>query len=182
MPVGVLRVRVKLFVLIIFSIAFALVEAAVVFYLRNLGGISLNYPQANYHVVLNLGLITFITTQVPILVSTQVEKIELFREFSTLIMLSTVAFLAGSMLKQRIGAFLVSFAIWDIFYYLFLKLITGWPKSFFDIDIYFLIPTPWIGPVITPLSISTVLLIVGLRLLERQAQGLQRPHHTGRLQ
>ena len=42
----------------------------------------------------------------------------------------------------------MAFGIWDIFYYVFLKIIYDWPKSLFDWDILFLIPLPWWGPVI----------------------------------
>jgi len=86
------------------------------------------------------------------------------REAATIIMLLTVAYISATNWKQRIGAFLITFAFWDIFYYIFLKYLTGWPKSLFDIDVYFLIPVPWIGPVITPIIIFMILAIIGTKL------------------
>lgn len=154
--------------LTIFSIAFAFVEAAVVFYLRNLLGYKLNYPLGNYQTLFSLDFISFIKTNAPILGSIQVAKAEIIREVATMLMLGSVAYLSAEKLKQRIGALLITFALWDIFYYVFLKFLTGWPASFFDIDIYFLIPVAWIGPVITPVVISTILFLVGLRFFGKK--------------
>jgi hypothetical protein len=59
---------------------------------------------------------------------------------------------------------MVSFACWDLTYYVFLKILDNWPSSFFTRDVYFLIPVTWIGPVITPIVICTVMLILGIKL------------------
>ena len=40
-------------------------------------------------------------------------------------------------------------------YYVFLRIICGWPKSLFDWDILFLLPLPWWGPVLAPVSIAS---------------------------
>ncbi len=45
------------------------------------------------------------------------------------------------------GAFLLAFAAWDAFYYLWLFAATGWPGGIGEWDILFLIPAPWVGPV-----------------------------------
>jgi hypothetical protein len=83
--------------------------------------------------------------------------IELAREAATIIMLLTVGYLAGKNRFQQLMFFIYSFAIWDIFYYMFLKLLTGWPGSFGDFDVLFLIPIIWISPVICPILISLLL-------------------------
>ncbi|MBI2594611.1 hypothetical protein HYW39_02860, partial [Candidatus Curtissbacteria bacterium] len=62
------------------------------------------------------------------------------------------------------------FGLWDIFYYLFLRLTIGWPKNLFDLDIFFLLPTPWVGPVIVPIAISTILIIGSLAYLSRRTK------------
>lgn len=153
----------KLVVLIIFSIAFAFVEAAVVVYLRRLFVYETGFLPENYRILLNLKAIAFVVPRDSIL-NHQVTTVELVREFFTIVMLFSVAYLSAKTLIQRLGAFLIAFSIWDLFYYIFLKITTNWPKSLFDMDVYFLIPVPWIGPVITPLVISTFLLILGLKL------------------
>jgi hypothetical protein len=87
---------------------------------------------------------------------------ELLRELATLIMLAAVGWLAGKTWRARIGFALFAFGIWDITYYLFLIPLTGWPKSLFDWDILFLIPLPWWGPVIAPVSIATLMIAFGI--------------------
>ena len=44
---------------------------------------------------------------------------------------------------------------------MFLKIIYDWPKSLFDWDILFLIPLPWWGPVIAPVSIALLMIAWG---------------------
>jgi len=149
--------------LIVFGAAFGLVEAAVVVYLRKLMGFNVDYVIANYRVLLNLGVITFISPLQPLLADRSVTSVEIGREAATIIMLVAVAFIAGCRLRQRIGAFLVSFAAWDLFYYLFLKVLTGWPRGWFTKDIFFLIPVAWIGPVVTPVVASLTIALVGVR-------------------
>jgi hypothetical protein len=151
----------------VFGVAFGFVEAAVVYYLRHLINFHSNYIITNYKVLLNLGFITFITPTHSLIVNHSISAIEITREAATIVMLVAVACIAGNNKRQRIGAFLVSFACWDIFYYCFLKVLTGWPSGFNTKDIYFLIPVIWVGPVITPLVVSTLMLISGVKLYLR---------------
>jgi hypothetical protein len=51
--------------------------------------------------------------------------------------------------------------VWDLLYYVFLKLMCGWPRSLFDWDILFLLPLPWWGPVLAPMSIAIMLIAWG---------------------
>lgn len=149
--------------LCLFGIAFGLLEAIVVFYLHKIVGDSGTQQllPKDYSVLLNLKFIAFILTKQPLLKNVTITSVEMLREFSTIIMLLCLAYLAGETFIQRIGAFLIAFSFWDIFYYIFLHLLIGWPSSLFTIDVYFLIPVPWIGPVITPVIISIILLIFG---------------------
>lgn len=160
----------KLFALIIFGIGFGFVEATIVFYLRQMFNYTDGYLHSSYNVILNTGIIAFIWPKAPILNNAQVTIAEVQREVATIIMLLSVAFLSASKWRQRFGAFLVTFAFWDIFYYIFLKYLTGWPKSFFDIDLYFMVPVPWIGPVIIPIIIFTILGIAGTILYLKKNQ------------
>jgi len=153
--------RTNLAMLIVFGTAFGFVEAAVVYYLRNLLNFHANLPLSRYKVLLNLGFITFISPQHSLFVTSRLNGTEIAREASTIIMLACVAFIAGTSLRHRFAAFLVSFACWDIAYYAFLKVLDNWPSSLFTRDVYFLIPVTWIGPVITPLIISTLMLVGG---------------------
>ena len=88
--------------------------------------------------------------------------VEVLREAATLFMLASVAYLAGKRFWERFAYFIISFGIWDIFYYVWLKVLLDWPSSMFDWDVLFLIPLPWIGPVIAPVSIAILMIVFGL--------------------
>ncbi len=141
----------KIFWILVFSIAMALVEAAVVAYLRAL------YPKG---FAFPLELITgrhFI--------------VELGREAATIFMLLSVAALSGKRFWEKFAYFVICFGFWDIFYYLWLKLALGWPSSLLDWDILFLIPLPWIGPVIAPVSIAIMMILAGLLIIALYKRG-----------
>jgi len=142
----------KTALLICFGIAMGYFEAAVVVYLRELvhpGGFA--FPLK----VISRSLIT----------------IELFREFSTIFMIAVVAVLAGRKFWEWFGYFIIIFGIWDIFYYIWLKVILDWPASLLEWDILFLIPLPWIGPVIAPVLISFLMISGGIAIARLYAGG-----------
>jgi hypothetical protein len=134
-----------------FSIAMGFLEAAVVIYLRDL-----YYPN---------GFIFPLK-----LMSDRNAIVELFREAATIIMLLGLGMVAGRSVNERFAFFLSSFAIWDIFYYVFLKLFLDWPSSLLTWDILFLIPVPWIGPVIDPIIISLTMILLSVCLVYRDSQ------------
>jgi hypothetical protein len=148
--------------LLAFGVSFGYVEAAVVTYLRALDKFHENYSISHYHVYLNLGFITFVKPAHTILVSSRIANIEVGREAMTIVMLACVAWVAGRDAVQRGAAFLIGFATWDIFYYVWLWVLGDWPHSLLTRDVFFLIPVTWIGPVLTPLVISVVMLSAGV--------------------
>lgn len=90
---------------------------------------------------------------------------ELIREVATLLMLLTLAIVAGKSFYSWFAWFLFSFAVWDIFYYLGLKFFLDWPASWFTWDILFLIPVTWIGPVFAPIISSALMIVLGYSFL-----------------
>ncbi len=122
-------------VLGIFAIAMAYLESAVVVYLR-----LLYYPEG----------FTVVLKPMPL----SIYFIELGREAATIVMLFTVARLSFRSFWLRFSAFLYLFAVWDLFYYLWLYLFIHWPPSLKTWDILFLIPIAWIGPVWSPMVVS----------------------------
>ena len=154
-----------IFKIIVFAVSFGFVEAAVVVYLRHLLGVGFTPPQIERSEILFLTPgIAFLEPQtaVKIITNTSILNIERLREAATLTMLAAVAVLAARNLREKIAFFLLVFGIWDIFYYIFLKLVIGWPKSLLDFDIFFLLPTPWVGPVLVPMAISSILILASL--------------------
>ena len=136
----------KFFYLSIFSVSFAFIEAAVVVYLRQL-----YYPQG-FQFSLSSTMSDFIYL------------IEIFREFSTIIIIISVALLCGQRFIERFAYFLYVFAVWDIFYYVFLKITLDWPPSILTWDLLFLIPVPWTSPVLFPVICSVTMIVLSMLL------------------
>ncbi|MBE9523375.1 MAG: hypothetical protein IME95_09300 [Proteobacteria bacterium] len=142
----------KIFWILVFSIAMALVEAAVVVYLW-----ALYYPEG-------------FAFPLPMITARHL-IVELGREAATIFMLLSVAALIGKRFWEKFAYFVICFGFWDIFYYLWLKLALGWPSSLLDWDILFLIPLPWIGPVIAPVSIAIMMILAGLLIIALYKRG-----------
>lgn len=155
----------------VFATAFAFVEAAVVVYLRHLLG-STQPAVSKEEILLLVPGIAFLEPQtgLKIISDTVLLNVERVREGATLVMLALVAALAGKSLPQKAVFFFLAFGIWDIFYYIFLRLTIGWPKTLADLDVFFLLPTPWVGPVIAPIAISSFLILASLWYLKRRTQ------------
>ena len=157
----------KLLAIVIFGLAFGQLEAIVVYYLQTILGSGTQYLTSGYKTLLNLGVVAFIVPNHPILKSVHLVSIEMLREAATIFMLVTLSFVAAKNSVSRLGAFLISFGLWDIFYYVSLFFLIGWPRSLFDLDVFFLIPVAWVGPVITPLVISSTFVVLGIALFTR---------------
>jgi hypothetical protein len=150
--------RLKRWVVVMsFSAAMAWVEASIVAYLRILID-RIDPYQPN-----------------PLPLVGGVGATELIREAATLAMLLSVGVLAGTTTRGRLGFAAAAFGAWDLLYYVFLRLITGWPHSLLDWDVLFLIPLPWWGPVIAPAAIAAVMLAGGtlLALGDRPGEPLE---------
>jgi len=89
------------------------------------------------------------------------------REAATIVLILTGAWLFGRSLQERFAYFLAIFAVWDIFYYVWLKVLINWPGSIMDWDILFLIPITWAGPILAPVLISLTLLLFAVIILYR---------------
>jgi len=148
---------------IIFSIAFAYIEAAVVVYLR-----TIFHPEG----------FAFPLSDIPIRLHGRILLTEIGREAATLVLIFTGAWLFGKNSRQRFAYFATIFAIWDIFYYIWLKFLSfclkpipNWPISIMDWDILFLIPITWAGPFLAPVIISLTLLFFAIMILYKDSYG-----------
>ena len=95
-------------------------------------------------------------------------EVELVREGATLLMLAMTGMLAGRTWRARLGYAAIAFGFWDILYYVFLRIISGWPASLFDWDILFLLPLPWWGPVLAPVCIASLMIVWGTLVTQWQ--------------
>ena len=138
-----MQLRDRWFVVAIMAIAMAWLEAAVVMYLRFFIDRIDPYQLDPLPLIAELG------------------EIELVREVATLVMLFCVGWLAGRERYSRLGYFLIAFGFWDIFYYVFLRVMGGWPETILDWDILFLLPLPWWGPVLAPVLVSLLMIVFG---------------------
>jgi hypothetical protein len=153
------HVKKTLLWLAIFSIAMGYMETAVVVYAR-----MLYFPEG------------FDFPMVAI--EHDFARTEFFREVATIIMLVGAGVMAGKRAATRFAYFIYCFAIWDIFYYIFLKVLLDWPASLFTWDLRFLVPVPWVGPVIAPVIVSCGLIVltcVILKFDEKQPDRLVTP-------
>jgi hypothetical protein len=135
-----------LFWITLFAIAMAYMESAVVVYLRAVwypGGFEFPLKVLDYHIVVT----------------------EFLREAATMIMLISIAVIAVKEAISRFAVFIFAFAVWDIFYYVFLWFLLGWPPSLMTWDILFLIPVTWVGPVIAPVINSITMILLALVIL-----------------
>jgi hypothetical protein len=135
--------RTRWAIVMAFAIAMAWVEAASVLYIRALVDRIEPY-QAN-----------------PLPMNDALGNVELWREAATLLMIAALGSLAGHTWRHRAGYAALAFGVWDIFYYVFLRLISGWPRTLLDWDILFLLPLPWWGPVLAPVSIALLMILWG---------------------
>lgn len=137
--------RAKVACLAAFAVAMAFVEAAAVVYLRQIIGGGPIFPMKEIPATLLV--------------------VEISRETATIAMLVLVAVLSVRGGLRRVGAFLLVFAVWDIFYYVWLYATIGWPAGLLDWDVLFLIPFPWVGPVWSVLLISAGMIAFSVRFL-----------------
>jgi hypothetical protein len=138
--------------LVIFAIAMGFLEGIVVVYIREL-----YYPEG---------------FEFPLkLMSSELVRAEWIREIATLVMLAAVGIIAGRNGLQRLFYALFAFGVWDIFYYVAINLLLGWPASLLTWDLLFLIPVSWLGPVLAPVINSLTMILMALLFIGRQEKG-----------
>jgi hypothetical protein len=151
MMIGKEKVKTVVWVTL-FAIAMGFLETAVVVYLRKIyypDGFNFPLAQMDGDIVL----------------------VELLRELATVIMLLMIGYLAARSFTVRMAYFIYAFAIWDIFYYIFLKLILDWPESLMTWDILFLLPSTWTGPVLYPVIASLTMILLAFSIIYFEKSG-----------
>jgi len=147
-----MKLRRQLITITAFAIAMGFLESAVVVYLRDI-----LYPEG----------FDFPLSSMP----ARLALTELLREVATIVMLVTIGILAARRFSTGFAWFMYTFAIWDIFYYVFLWLLLGWPQSLMTWDVLFLIPTTWTGPVLSPVLVSMTMILLAMVILVQAERG-----------
>ena len=122
----------------VYAIAMAFLEAVVVAYIRELLRLTGRADLSSY------------------------APMEAWREAATIVMLVAVGWLAGRNKVDRLAYGMFAFGMWDIWYYVWLKVLVDWPKTLLDWDTLFLIPFPWRGPVLSPVLIAGLICVVSV--------------------
>lgn len=130
----------------VYGIAMGFLEAIVVVYLRELF-----YPDG----------FDFPLSNMP----AKILWIEWIREITTIIMLFVIGIIAGKNPLQKFAYFIFTFGVWDIFYYIALKIFLDWPASLLTWDILFLIPITWLGPVLAPILCSITMILLSIFII-----------------
>jgi hypothetical protein len=136
--------------LCVFALAFGWIEGCVVVYLRDLylRDAAIDGPGIGLQIT---------AVALPI----RTVRLELVREACTMFVLAAVGWMSSRRMAGRWGAFLVSFGVWDLMYYVTLWLVIAWPESLRTWDILFLIPVPWVAPVWAPVVIALLFVAIG---------------------
>lgn len=140
-----MNIRSSVFWLTVFAVAFGIVEGSVVVYLRKI-----YYPN-------EMALFPLISFE------PSIHLTELVREGATIFMLFAVPAAIFQKSILRFAGFIWGFAVWDIVYYVLLKLSIDWPLNFLEWDVLFLIPVIWASPMVAPIICSvTMMFLAGI--------------------
>ncbi len=150
-----MRFRTAAVTVVIYAVAMAYLESAVVVYLQRALGIN---PD---------NLFSLHAAEV----AADLAAIEAGRELATIVMLAAVGILVGRRWVDRLAWTAAAFGVWDVFYYVWLWVFIGWPHSLNTWDVLFLVPVPWAGPVWAPIAVSIALVVFGLAAARRVGRG-----------
>jgi hypothetical protein len=153
--------------LFLFGISFGYVEAAVVIYLRAL------YEPLRQRLTPGRAagdLFPLVDRDRMVAAAPETARlltVEVIREAATIVMLAAAAMLVAGERSLWLPAFSIAFGVWDLSFYLFLKLWIDWPASLLTWDLLFLLPVPWVAPVLAPVIVSSTIVGCGLAALYR---------------
>lgn len=149
--------------LALFGIASGITEASAIIYLRAPSGLLPGYDR-NLSEVVNLSASIHDQAQLVAKLPKSLYVVEFIRQVATMIMLISIAMISARRWRERFAAFLWTFAVWDISYYIAFRAFIGWPSSLLDYDFLFLVPVPWYSQVWYPLLVSALSIFVILIL------------------
>jgi hypothetical protein len=162
--------RRRLVILTLFAIAFGYIEAAAVVYIRAVYEPIHQrvFPGRDRDDLFPLFTLEQWAQEGP---ATTTPPMEMAREVGTIVIVALVAWGVSHNAAQWFASFALAFGAWDFFFYLWLRLLTGWPRSLFDWDLVFTVGLPWVAPVAAPLLVAAVMIVAGAVFLACDATG-----------
>ena len=150
-----------------FGISFGYVEAAVVIYLRALyeplrQRLTPGRAPGDLFPLANREKMVAEAPETALLLN-----VEVIREAATIVMLAAAAMLVTAERSLWLPTLSIAFGAWDLSFYLFLKLWIDWPASLLTWDLLFLLPVPWVAPVLAPVIVSFTIIGCGVVTLYR---------------
>jgi len=151
----------------LFGISFGYVEAAVVIYLRALyeplrQRLTPGRAPGDLFPLANREKMVAEAPETALLLN-----VEVIREAATIVMLAAAAMLVTAERSLWLPTLSIAFGAWDLSFYLFLKLWIDWPASLLTWDLLFLLPVPWVAPVLAPVIVSFTIIGCGVVTLYR---------------
>jgi hypothetical protein len=170
------EVRRAVLILVLFGIVFGYVEAAAVVYIRSVyEPIHVRrYPDRERDDLFPLLTLEDWAKEGPPIAA---PLMEVGRELGTLLVVALLAWALSREVRTWFASFALTFGVWDITYYAWLALLTGWPRSLCDWDLIFAAPVPWVGPVWAPMSVALTMTVTAAVFFWRE--GTDRPMRPG---
>jgi hypothetical protein len=164
------EVRRAVVILVLFGVVFGYVEAAAVVFLRSVyEPIHLRlYPDRARDDLFPLLTLEQWAKEGPPHMG---PVMEVGRELGTLVVVALVAAALAREVRLWFAGFALAFGVWDVCYYPWLALMTGWPRSLADWDLLFAVPVPWVGPVWSALAVAATMIATGLVFFWCEAVG-----------
>lgn len=100
--------------------------------------------------------------------------LEQTRQAATILVLITVAIVAGRNLYQQLGTAFLVIGGWVIFRYVAIRTITDWPETLTDVDTVLYLPHAVYAPVWMPIVIALGVAAIGVTLIRTGALALKR--------
>jgi hypothetical protein len=170
--------RRRLVLLILFGIVFGYVEAAAVVYIRVVYEPIHQrlFPKTAANDLFPLAVFEQWSREAHPYVKTPF--MEMSREVGTLLLLALMAQAVSRTGPQWFASFALVFGVWDLTYYLWLLLLIGWPQTLLEWDLLFVVPVPWVAPVLAPLLVAATMVLTSSIYFWTEAVG--RPMQPGR--
>lgn len=141
-------------------IAIAYVDAVATFYVRGMQQIAQHggdFAQA-------------VTEAMP----PRIVTLEQTRQAATVLVLVTVAVVAGRNLQQQFGTAFFALGGWIVLRYAAIRTITDWPTALTDVDTVIFLPDPVYAPVWMPIVIGLGVAAIGVTLVRGGALAMRR--------